>query len=147
MEKCQDIMTRSPYACLPSDPLAKAAQIMRDENVGAVPVVEDEDLHLVGMITDRDIALSVAAEGSNPESTLVDLIMTQNPLSCGEQDSVDDALSTMAKHQIRRIPVVDRERRIVGIIAQSDIARRLGEPKKTAEVVRKISEARQSVHE
>jgi len=141
METCREIMTQTPRVCLPTSNLREAAQIMRDEDVGAVPIVEDyESKRLVGILTDRDIALKVAAGGSDPDTTKIDVVMTETPLACKADDSVEEALQIMSQHQIRRLPVVDVDFRLVGIIAQSDVARRLDKPEKTAEVVKEISE-------
>ncbi len=140
MKKCGEVMTQIPRCCLPEETVDKVAQIMKMEDVGSVPVIDSfENRRLIGIVTDRDIAIQVTAEGVDPTAVTVDKIMTPDPVTCREEDDIDAALDAMAEHQIRRIPVVDGNRCIVGIIAQGDVAMRVREPEKTAEVVREIS--------
>ena len=142
MTRCSEVMTKDPVCCLPSDTTERAAQIMKDEMVGPVPVVDDhETRQLVGIVTDRDLALNVVAEGRDPMTTTVDMVMSRILVTCREDDDIQKAMDLMAENQVRRIPVVDDEGRIVGIIAQADIATRLSEPEKTAEVVEEISDS------
>lgn len=140
--KCRDLMTEDPSCCLPSDAVNKAAQLMKTENVGAIPVVDDHKTRqLIGIVTDRDLALNVIAAGRNAQNTSVADVMTRSVTACRASDDLEKALAEMSDQQLRRIPVVDDDRRIVGIIAQADIATRLDAPKKTAEVVEEISKA------
>lgn len=140
--KCRDLMTEDPSCCLPSDAVNKAAQLMKTENVGAIPVVDDHKTRqLIGIVTDRDLALNVIAAGRNAQNTSVADVMTKNVIACRASDDLEKALTEMSDQQLRRIPVVDENSRIVGIIAQADIATRLDAPKKTAEVVEEISKA------
>jgi CBS domain-containing protein len=121
---CKDIMTANPSCCLPSDSVAIAAQIMRRNDVGPVLVVSDhQENRLVGIVTDRDLALKVIADGRDPHTTRVDEVMTLQPISCREDESTQKALHLMADHQVRRIPIVDADARLVGIVAQADVAR------------------------
>jgi CBS domain-containing protein len=114
--------------------------MMKSENVGPIPVVESHSgRRLVGIVTDRDLVMKVIAEGRDAKSTQVREVMTTQPVTCGEDDDIDDAAELMADHKIRRIPVVDDDYRIVGIIAQADLATRVGKPKRTGDVVEKIS--------
>jgi CBS domain-containing protein len=139
MEKtCQDIMTEQPVCCTPDQTAQHAAQLMKEQSVGSLPVCEDGN-RLAGIVTDRDITLKVVAEGRDPRNTPIRDVMTTEVFTCGPQDSLEDALQTMRKQQVRRIPIVDQDRRVVGIIAQADIATRLRAPDKTAEVVTEIS--------
>jgi CBS domain-containing protein len=96
---------------------------------------------LLGIVTDRDLVLKVLAEGSDPRSTQIDGVMTTDVVACNPEDACDKALDLMEQHQVRRIPIVDKDNRLVGIISQADIATRLDEPAKTAEVVEEISRA------
>jgi CBS domain-containing protein len=140
MTKCQEVMTPNPACCLSSDKVDRAAQIMKAEDVGSVPVIES--LHVrrvVGMVTDRDIVLKVVADGRDPETVLVNEIMTSRPVTCRLDDDLQHLLKTMAERQVRRVPIVDTRNRIVGIVAQGDVATRTEEPIETAEVVRRIS--------
>lgn len=141
MATCGEVMTPNPACCLGSDSVQKAAQIMKDEEVGPVPVVEDQDAkRLVGIVTDRDLALGVVAEGKDPMTTTVDTVMRRVLATCTAEDDTDYAAKLMEEHQVRRIPVVDADGAIVGIIAQADLATRLDEPGKVAEVVERVSE-------
>ena len=112
---------------------------MKEQNVGSIPICDKESRRLAGIVTDRDIALKVGAEGRDPKSTLVRDVMTADVFTCQPQDSIEDALQTMQTQQVRRIPIVDQDHRVVGMIAQADIATRLRAPDKTAEVVTQIS--------
>ena len=138
--KCKEIMTKDPVCCLPDDGVQKAAKLMKDENVGVIPIIEDEDTKtLLGIVTDRDLAIRVVAEGRDVGSTRIKDVMTAGAVSCRPDDDLQKALDAMEENQVRRIPVVDHHQKIVGIIAQADVATRLSEPKKTAEVVEEIS--------
>ena len=136
MKKCSEVMTKDPVCCLPSDSVTEAAQIMKDEIVGSVPVVEShETKRLVGIVTDRDLTLDVLADGRSPATTTVEMVMTGTLVKCYDDENVDKAMDLMGEHQVRRIPIVDRQGSIVGIIAQADIATRVEDPEETAEVV------------
>src|SRR5262245_11887634 len=102
MTKIRDFMTSNPRAVESASKTSDAARLMRDENVGIVPVVEGE--RLVGTITDRDIALRVVAEGKAPESTTVGEIATRELVTIDPQQDLDEALRLMARHQVRRLP-------------------------------------------
>lgn len=140
--KCSDIMTSEPACCLPSEPVQTAAQLMKSQDVGPIPIVDDDRSRtLIGIVTDRDLAIRVVAAGLNPRMTLVQEVMTSGAIACRQDDDVRNALRAMEEYQLRRIPVVDDSGRLVGIIAQADIATRINEPEKTAEVVEEISRA------
>jgi CBS domain-containing protein len=116
---------------------------MKVGNIGAIPVVENEqNRKLVGIVTDRDLALHIVAEGRDARSTKVGAVMTGNVVTCLADDDLQKALDAMATHQLRRIPVVDSTNKVVGIIAQADVATRADQPEKTAEVVKEISQAK-----
>jgi CBS domain-containing protein len=139
-EKCRDVMSKDPVCCVPSDSAVDAARVMKQLDVGPVPVVTDQkSKKLVGIVTDRDLALKVVAEGRDPNRTRLDDIMTQPVAECSPDDDLDQALQVMERRQVRRIPVTDNSGRIVGIIAQADIALRMRESRKTAEMVEEIS--------
>jgi CBS domain-containing protein len=109
-----DLMTRSAVWCLPSDLVGSVAQLMKQEEVGLLPVVDDQQAkRVIGVITDRDLALNVLAEGRRPDITAIGDVMTANPVTCRADEALDSALSAMAQHQIRRVPIVkarsDRE--------------------------------------
>ena len=140
MATCREVMTADPVCCLGITTVDQAAQMMRDEEVGPIPVVENFQTHkLIGIITDRDLTLKVLAEGRDPSTTRVQEVMTQDVATCKPDDDLQKAMGAMAAHQVRRIPVVDENGSIVGIVAQADIATRVENPVKTAEVVEAIS--------
>jgi CBS domain-containing protein len=138
--KCSEIMTKNPSCCLLTDNVYQAAQLMKTEDVGPIPIVSDrETKKLEGIVTDRDLALKVVAELLDPKSTRVKEVMTTGVLTCYSDDNVEKALELMQQHQVRRIPIVDEEDRLIGIISQADVATRIEEPETTAEVVEEIS--------
>jgi CBS domain-containing protein len=96
---------------------------------------------LVGIVTDRDLALKIVALGRDPKSTKAEEVMTLQVVTCRAEDDLQKALDAMAGHKLRRIPVVDNNNGIVGIIAQADVATRVDQPEKTAAVVRGISQS------
>jgi CBS domain-containing protein len=141
MKKCNEVMTKNPIGCLPDDSVVKAAQLMKGRDIGSVPVVEDEETRkLIGIVTDRDLTLKIVAEGRDPKTTRVEDVMTHKVVTCHAEDDLQKALDAMAHYRLRRIPVVDHEDRVVGIIAQADMATRTDQPEKTGEVVKKISQ-------
>ena len=142
MKKCNEVMTKNPVCCLPNDMVAKAAELMKSENIGSIPVIENEQTKkLVGIVTDRDLALKIVAEGLDAKSTKVEAVMTRKVVTCRAEDDLQKALDAMSEHQLRRIPVVDNDNKIVGIIAQADVATRVNQPEKTAEMVKEISQS------
>ena len=142
MKKCNEVMTKNPLCCLPEDLVTKAAGLMKSENIGSIPIVENEQTRkLVGIVTDRDLTLKIVAEGLDAKSTKVEAVMTRMVVTCRAEDDLQKALDAMSEHQLRRIPVVDGDNKIVGIIAQADVATRVDQPQKTAEMVKEISQA------
>jgi CBS domain-containing protein len=141
MKSCNDVMTPDPSCVSISDSVVRAAEIMKSEDVGAVPVVDDEaSRKLVGIITDRDLAVNVIADGKDPHSCRIEDLMSRNPVTCRPDEDVQNAMDRMAQHQVRRIPVVDNKGRLKGIIAQADIATRIDLPERTANVIEDISQ-------
>lgn len=142
MPKCSEVMTREPVCCEPGDPISKAAEVMKREDVGSVPVVGSRaDGRLVGIVTDRDIVVKVLAGGRSVERATVREAMTSDPVSCREDEDISRAVSLMEERQVRRIPVVASDGRLSGIIAQADIATRLNKDRTTGELVEAISES------
>ena len=140
MKRCDELMTKDPVCCLPSSMVAQVAQLMKRENIGPIPVIENEQTRkLVGIVTDRDLALKIVAEGRDAKSTKVESVMTRKVVTCRAEDDLQKALDAMSENQLRRIPVVDRDNRILGIIAQADVATRVDQPEKTAAMVKGIS--------
>ena len=120
---CSEIMTKDPECCVPSDSVMKAAQLMKSEDVGPIPIVEDkEEKKLTGIVTDRDLAIKVVAEARDPKTTQVEEVMSEGLVTCRENDDVQSVLKLMEDNQIRRIPVVDQSDHLLGIIAQADVA-------------------------
>jgi CBS domain-containing protein len=132
----RDTMTTQPATVERARPVAEAARIMRDQNVGSLPVVEEG--RLIGMITDRDIVIRLVAEGRELESTSVGDAYTDQPVTVEPEQDLDDALQLMARYQVRRLPVTEGDR-LIGMLAQADVALEEKE-KTTGEVVQAISE-------
>lgn len=134
-------MTPKPYCCLPTDNVAAVAQIMERENIGPLPVIDSQEVRkLIGIITDRDLAIKVVGESLDVEATKVEAVMTRKVVTCREDDELQRALNLMSEHQLRRIVIVDHANKVVGIISQADLATRMNQPEKTAEVVKDISQ-------
>lgn len=139
----KEIMTPNPRTCRASDSVRDAAVLMRDCDCGSVPVV-DENNKLVGVITDRDLAIRAIAEGKGVDSPVSE-IMTSSPFSSTEDSDVREVGRSMAERQIRRVPIVDADGRLTGIVAQADLARAAGSDegvteREVAVVVERISE-------
>lgn len=133
----RDAMTTNPRGVESSTQVAEAAKLMKSENVGSLPVTEGD--RLVGMVTDRDIVVRLVAEGKDIQSTTVGEIASKDLVTVDPQQDLDEALRLMAQHQVRRLPVVEEDGRLVGILAQADIAQQ-GEDSKTGQMVEKISD-------
>ena len=132
----RDAMTEDPRSIGASASVVDAARLMREEHIGSLPVTDDEQL--VGMVTDRDITTRVVAESADPKTTSVGDVYSRDLISVEPDKDLDDALRLMARHQVRRLPVVENGR-LVGIVAQADIALRDDE-KRTGQLVEAISE-------
>jgi CBS domain-containing protein len=132
----RELMTSDPCSIDSDKSVAHAAKMMRDEDVGLAPIVEGKKL--VGTVTDRDIAIRVVAEGKDPDSTMVKEIASTDLVTIDPQQDLEEALRLMAKHQVRRLPVVEEDGRLVGVVAQADVARS-ADDSKTGELVEEIS--------
>lgn len=132
----RDLMTNNPRSLESGSTVMEAARLMRDEDAGIIPVVEGE--RLVGTVTDRDIAIRVVAEGRAPESVTVGEIASRELVTIDPQQDLDEALRLMARHQVRRLPVVEEDGKLVGIVAQADVAKHASDSQ-TGEVVEDIS--------
>ena len=117
----RNVMTRDVAAVAHDDSIIHAAQLLRDENVGALPVVNERG-QPVGMITDRDIACRLVADGDSIQSSRVHHAMTGEVFACPDNASIPDCMQMMASHQIRRVMVVDHDDKLVGIVSQADLA-------------------------
>jgi CBS domain-containing protein len=131
----RDAMTAVPRSIGASASVVDAARLMREEHIGALPITDGEKL--IGMITDRDITTRVVAEAADPKTTSVRDVYSRDLISIEPDKDLEEALLLMARHQVRRLPVVQNGR-LVGIVAQADIA--LKDNEKTAELVEAISE-------
>jgi CBS domain-containing protein len=134
-KKIQDLMTKNPRTVTADATIAEAAKIMRDEDTGVVPIIEGDQL--VGVITDRDIAIRALAEGKDAQTNVRD-IASKDLVTVDPQQDLDEALRLMAQHQVRRLPVVEEDGKLVGIVAQADVAK-AGDDARTGEVVEQIS--------
>jgi CBS domain-containing protein len=135
-QSIRDVMTSNPCTIDAEKSVAYAAKMMREEDVGLAPIVEGEKL--IGMLTDRDIAIRVVAEGKNPEQVKAVEVASKQVVTIDPQQDLDEALRIMAKHQVRRLPVVEEDGKLVGVVAQADIAR-TGDDSQTGELVQEIS--------
>jgi CBS domain-containing protein len=122
MQRIEDIMTRDVRTITPQETVQRAAQMMDELNVGAIPVCDGE--RLVGMITDRDITVRSVAAGQQPGKTCVEDVMSGDVRTCRAGQSVDEVLGQMGDVQIRRVPVLDDQDHIVGIVSLGDFATR-----------------------
>jgi CBS domain-containing protein len=119
--KVREAMTGNVRLTSPDRSIREAAQMMIDQDIGALPVGEDD--RLVGMITDRDIAVRAVAQGLGPDTKIRD-VMSEDVLYCFEDEDLDDAAQNMGDIKVRRLPVLNRDKRLVGIISISDLSRR-----------------------
>jgi len=142
LKKARELMTENPSCITPETTAQEAARLMEDKDVGSLPVVDKGTKHLVGIVTDRDLALRVLGRGE-AGSLPVRSVMSQKNLACVRaEDDIDEVEKLMASHQVRRIPVIDGQNQIVGVIAQADLARErksVGE-KDLGKVLEKVSE-------
>ena len=132
----RDVMTPGVRTVSPAQSLADAAEVMKGEDVGSVPVVEEGSL--AGIVTDRDIVTRAVAERRDPQAVKVDEIASRDLVTVEPEQDLDEALALMARHQVRRLPVVE-EGRLVGMLAQADVALEAKE-KKVGETVEEISQ-------
>jgi CBS domain-containing protein len=132
----REVMTSKLCSIDTDKSVAYAAKMMRDEDVGIAPIVEGD--RLVGVLTDRDIAVRVVAEGRDPDEVKVTEVASRDVVTLDPQQDLDEALRLMARHQVRRLPVVEEDGRLVGVVAQADVAQQADE-RQTGEVVEQIS--------
>ena len=135
----KEIMTRRVECVRPDTTLQEAARKMRDLDVGPLPVCGDDD-KLAGMLTDRDITVRATAEGKDPTRTPVKDAMTPEVVYVFEDQDTKDAADTMAAHQIRRVLVMNRDKRLVGIVSMADLAVDAGKEARPADTLREVSE-------
>jgi CBS domain-containing protein len=132
----RDVMTSNPCTIDADKDIVYAAKMLKDENVGVAPIVEGDQL--IGVLTDRDIAIKVVAEGKDPQTTKVRDVASKDTVTIDPQQDLEEAVRLMAQHQVRRLPVVEEDGKIVGIVAQADVALESNDAK-TGELVEEIS--------
>jgi len=139
--KAKEIMTRKPKSVTPETSVREAARLMKEEDVGVLPVVDrDGSDRLIGIVTDRDIAIRHVAEGHDSSSCPVSEAMTSSVSTVREDDDVDSVMDLMGKEQVRRIPVIDERGGLIGIVAQADIVREAHDDRKAERTIEKISD-------
>lgn len=120
----ESIMTKQPLCCSPAATVQDVARMMRENDVGAIPVISDlVSKKLVGIITDRDLCISAMADGKDPRNTTIADYFTKTVVTCAPEDTLEACEQKMKQHRIRRIPVVDKENSCIGIVVQADLAR------------------------
>jgi CBS domain-containing protein len=134
-QNIREAMTPNPTTVEPGTTAAEAARTMKTEDVGSLPIVEGD--RLIGVVTDRDLAIRILAEGKGAETTVGE-IASKDVVTIDPQQSLEEAGRLMAEHQIRRLPVTEEDGKLVGILAQADVAQS-GHDALTGEVVEKIS--------
>jgi CBS domain-containing protein len=137
--KLKDVMTRSVRVTDPKDTVQDVAQMMRAADIGAVPVCDGE--RLCGIVTDRDLALRAVAEGRDPKTTRVSEVMSTQIVYLFEEDDVDKAAELMESRAIRRLIVLDRDKRLAGIVTLGDLSQQPEERRRAHEVLDRVSEA------
>lgn len=133
----RDVMTVNPACCSPETSLDAVAKLMVQHDCGEIPVI-DRSEHVIGVVTDRDIVCRVVAEGKNPLAYPAENCMSQPAVTVDDTAPLEAVVSTMERHRIRRVPVVDGGGHCIGIISQADVARS-GPAKDVAELVREVS--------
>ena len=139
--KIQDIMTKDPSCVTADATVREAAQVMKRENVGIVPVVAGQsDHHLVGLVTDRDIAIRCIADGKDGTCRVRDVMSADDLATCKVNDDVDNVMHAMRSEKVRRIPIVDERGSLVGIVSQADVLLKTRDTDRAGETVEQISE-------
>jgi CBS domain-containing protein len=139
MTQVSDVMTRGVRALSPRDSVVRAAQAMQELDVGAIPICNEE--RLVGIVTDRDLVVRGLAQGCDA-TTPIDQVMSRQPLWCFEDQPIDDVMAYMRKSQVRRVPVIDKDNHLVGMVSLGDVAVKSDE-QMAGQALRSISEPAQ----
>jgi CBS domain-containing protein len=134
--KVRDVMTERPRVVTSDTPVTQVAELMESEDVGSIPVLDGEQL--TAIVTDRDIVVRALAKGKDPRGMPVREVFTTEIITVGPDQDLSDALQIMAANQVRRLPVVDEENRLVGMVSQADVAIEAKE-KSVGEMVQEIS--------
>ena len=142
--KIREVMSRDPICCVLSDSAQMVGKTLCDRNIGSMPVVVDhQSRKIVGMITDRDLCCSVIARGMNPKATQIGTLIASAPVTCRDGENIETCERLMQEHQIRRIPIVDAQDRVIGIVAQADLALK-DTPERVSKTVAEISKGSRS---
>ena len=136
--KVNEIITHDPEVIRPETALIEAAQKMKSLDIGMLPICDGD--RLVGVITDRDITVRGVAQGYDPKTARVQEVMTPEVIYCFDDEDVKEAAKKMEEKQVRRLPVLNREKRLVGIVSLGDLAVRTGKEKLAGEVLERVSE-------
>ena len=139
--KIQEIMTKDPSCVTPDATVREAAQVMKREDVGIVPVVDGQtQKRLIGLVTDRDIAIRCIADGKDGTCRVRDVLSSDDLATCSENDDVENVMSAMRTEKVRRIPIVDERGSLVGIVSQADLLTKTRDTSRAGETVEEISE-------
>ena len=136
--KIHEVMTDRPRCVTPETPVSEAAQLMESEDIGSLPILDGEQL--TGVVTDRDIVIRAIAKGKDPRGMPVREVASSELVTVNANDDLSEALKLMASHQVRRLPVVDDDNKLVGIVAQADVAAGANE-KAVGEMIEEISKS------
>ena len=140
IEKASDVMTANPQTVTEKQTIREVARLMVDKDCGSIPVLGENGRKLVGMITDRDIVVRLVAEGKDPSSAKVSDAMSRNARTVREDMPLNQVMELMSKEQVRRVPVVNQNGELVGIVAVADIAKQGSDVRKLGQAVGSISE-------
>lgn len=135
----KDLMTPDPASCLGDTPVADAARMMAERDCGQIPVVEGKTRKVVGVVTDRDIVCRAVARNRNPLDLKIESVMSSPAVTVSETSDAEEVTRVMEKHQIRRVPVVNQNGELSGMVSQADIARRRSS-REAGELVKGVSE-------
>jgi CBS domain-containing protein len=136
--KVREHMTDRPRCVTPETPVSEAAELMASEDVGSLPILDGDEL--IGVVTDRDIVVRAVAKKKNPQGMPVREVASSELVTVGPEQDLSEALKLMASHQVRRLPVVDEDNHLVGVLAQADVAAGAKE-KAVGEMVEEISQS------
>lgn len=137
--KCKDIMTKDIKACTPDCTIKEAVLLMKQINSGVIPVVNEDNV-LKGIVTDRDVVLYSVLNDKDPDTTFIGEFMTKSIITAEAEEELDDTIHKMSENQVRRVPIVDENNKLVGLISLGDIAVRSKEEHETFEALEHISE-------
>lgn len=138
--KIREVMTANPTCCLLTDSAQAVAKVLCDRNIGSMPVVADQQSRkLIGIITDRDLCCSIVAGGLDPSTMQIERFVKLTPFACREGENVEACERLMQEHQVRRIPIVDAEDRVIGIVSQADLALK-DKPERVSRTLKEISQ-------